>query len=175
MAKEEILDSILNDGSLKVKGKVEKIANLLLNGELSIRDVIYVAGSEKEVNKATLIESIEFASRMQPAIIDKAAFNFVIQNLKPGAARVQWESAKVIGNSAHLFVKSLKKAVVNLLINTESTRTVVRWSAAYALTQIIKCKTALNNELLPAIGSIIKREEDNAIKKIYLKALKDIS
>jgi hypothetical protein len=48
----------------------------------------------------------------------------------------------------------------------------VRWSAALALGEIIKMKTAINQELIPAIESICEQEEKNSIKKIYIAALK---
>jgi hypothetical protein len=49
---------------------------------------------------------------------------------------------------------------------------VVRWSAAMALGEIIKFKTTVNKNLIPAVDGILKREEKNSIKKIYLAALK---
>jgi hypothetical protein len=66
----------------------------------------------------------------------------------------------------------LKKAASNLLDNTEYPGSVVRWSAAGALSKIIQCKSQLNKELIPTIEAIEKREDDNAIKKIYQQGLK---
>jgi HEAT repeat protein len=91
------------------------------------------------------------------------------------APRIKWESAKVVGNIAHLYPDKLDEAIKNLLINSEHTGTVVRWSAAFALGQIIKLRTSRNRNLIPAIESICKREEKNSIKKIYIAALKGIS
>jgi hypothetical protein len=76
---------------------------------------------------------MEFASKTNPGIINDKGFEFAIESLKSDAPRVKWESAKVIANTAHLFPKMLNKAVGNLLINTEHSGTVVRWSAAGAL------------------------------------------
>jgi HEAT repeat protein len=91
------------------------------------------------------------------------------------APRVKWESAKVIGNIAHLYPDKLDDAIKNLLTNTEYDGTVVRWSAAFALGQIIKLKTKRNKILIPAIEAICKREEQNSIGKIYLDALKKVT
>jgi hypothetical protein len=52
--------------------------------------------------------------------------------------------------------------------------TVVRWSTAFALGQIIKIKSSLNKELIPTAEAICEREEKNSIKKIYLEALKKV-
>jgi hypothetical protein len=174
MAKEitNSITKILTDKSSKAKQKVISLSSLLINGQVSIHDLISSAKSEGDINKATIIESMEYASKMQPSILDTKGFEFAIENLKSDAPRVKWESAKVIANTAHLFPKLLKKAVPNLLDNTDHSGNVVRWSAAGALSKIIQCKTELNKTLLPAIEAIEKKETDNAIKKIYQQGLK---
>jgi hypothetical protein len=90
------------------------------------------------------------------------------------APRVKWESAKVIGNIAYLYPDKLDKAIGNLLTNSEFSGTVVRWSAAFALGEIVKLKTKRNKDLIPAVEAIIRRDDDNAIKKIYQAALKKL-
>ena len=90
------------------------------------------------------------------------------------APRIKWESAKVVANISHLYPDKLDEAINNLLSNSEHSGTVVRWSAAFALGQIIKIKTSRNKDLISAIESICKREEKNSIKKIYLDALKKV-
>jgi hypothetical protein len=166
------IDEILNDKSLKAKGKVKAIGELLLTGEVSLEELIKAAKIQADTNKATIIESMEYASKTKPDIINDKGFEFAIESLKSDAPRIKWESAKVIANTAHLFSKLLKKAVPSLLDNTEHSGNVVRWSAAGALSKIIQSKTELNKELVPTIEVIEKREEDNAIKKIYQQGLK---
>jgi HEAT repeat protein len=117
---------------------------------------------------------LEFATKQDPTIADEKCFNFVANALTAEEARVKWESAKVIGNVAHLFPQQLDEAIINLLANSEHPGTVVRWSAAFALGEILKLKTKHNKELLPAIESIINREEQNSIRKIYLEAIKKV-
>jgi HEAT repeat protein len=80
----------------------------------------------------------------------------------------------VIGNVCKNFASDLETAIVNLLDNTEHEGTVVRWSAAFALGEILKLKTSHNENLVPAIESICERETQNSIRKIYLAALKKI-
>ena len=57
-------------------------------------------------------------------------------------------------------------------VNMEHPMTVVRWSAAFALGQILKLKTLRNKDLIQAIVSICNKEETNNVRKIYLNALK---
>jgi len=168
------IQTILSDKHLKAKPKVEAISKMLLDKKVTVSELIKIAKVYKDKEKGTCIESLEFATRTNPEIASSAVLDFVIETLADEAPRVKWESAKVIGNIAHLFPAKLDKAISNLLMNTEYSGTVVRWSAAFALGEIIKLKTKQNKDLIPAIESIIRQEEDNAIKKIYQKALKEI-
>lgn len=165
---------LLNDKSVKPKKKTEALSNWLINNPKMLNKLIQFANDSKDPLKATCIEAIEFASKTNPSIVTPECFEFVTQALTEKAPRIKWESAKVIGNTAHLFPSKLDSPIANLLTNSEHTGTVVRWSAAFALGEIIKLKTKKNSELVPAVESICKREEKNSIIKIYLAALKKI-
>lgn len=168
------VENILNDKSLKAKDKTENISRGILDRKINLNDLLKTAEISKDPNKATCIEALEFATKIDPGIATKDCFRFVSKTLTAKAPRVKWESAKVIGNTAHLYIKGLDEALSNLLANTEHEGTVVRWSAAFALGEIIKLKTKYNKELIPAIEQICANEEKNSIKKIYLKALSQV-
>jgi HEAT repeat protein len=166
------IEALLKDKGVKAKGKVQAIANGLLADEIKVEALIKIASKLKDVEKGTCVEALEFATRTQPEIANQKCLTFVIKCLSDEAPRVKWEAAKVIGNIAHLFLSKLDEAINGLLINSEYPGTVVRWSAAHALAKIIALKTKHNTELIPAVHAIVKREEDNAIKKIYLAGIK---
>ena len=169
------IQAILSDKNLKAKPKVEVISKMLLIKKITVSELIKVAKVSKDKEKGTCIESLEFATRTKPDIASSSVLDFVTETLANEAPRVKWESAKVIGNIAHLFPTRLDKAICNLLTNSENSGTVVRWSAAFALGEIVKLKTKRNKDLIPVIEAIIKRDEDNAIKKIYQKALMKVT
>jgi hypothetical protein len=164
--------AFLKDKAIKPKEKTEAISGLLLDKKIPIDEITDIAAYLKDAEKATCIEAIEFATKSDPGIATEKTFSFVTAALTEKAPRIKWESARVIANTAHLFPRKLDKAISNLLANTGDKGTVVRWSAAGALGQILMLKTNHNKELLPAIETIIKREEKNSIKKIYLAAIK---
>lgn len=166
------IGELLKDKVLKPKDKTEAISQLLLDGKLGPKDLIEFAAGEKDAAKATCIEALEYATKQTPSIADLGVLLFVTKSLTEKAPRIKWESAKVIGNIAQLFRTSLDEPISNLLANSAHDGTVVRWSAAFALGEIVKLKTAHNNDLIPAIEAICEREEKNSIKKIYLAALK---
>ena len=166
------LQELLNNKSLKPKEKTETISHWLLDNSLKLDELIEFAKTAKDPVKATCIEAIEFATKNKAETGTLSCLEFVTQSLTNKAPRVKWESAKVIGDIAHLFPDNLDEAITNLLINSEHSGAVVRWSAAFALGEILKLKSAKNNDLLPAIESVYKSEEKNSIKKIYADALK---
>ena len=166
------IEEVLKDKSLKAKQKKEMLSKSILDGLLPINNVIAFAKNSKDAAKASCLEAIEYATKENPGIATESVFIYATQCLAEEAPRVKWESAKVIGNTAHLFTEKIDNAIVNLLVNTEHNGTVVRWSAAHALAQILQIRTPHSRGLLPAIENIYEREEDNAIKKIYMKAIK---
>jgi HEAT repeat protein len=168
------IGSLLGDKQIKPKEKTEALSKMLLDKKLKMADLIEFAAAAKDSPKATCIEAMEFATKSNPELATLSCLDFVSTTLKEKAPRVKWESAKVIGNIAHLFPDKLDKPITNLLLNTEHEGTVVRWSAAFALGEIIKLKTSLNEKLIPAAEATCKREEKNSIRKIYFDALKKV-
>jgi HEAT repeat protein len=163
---------LLNDKTKKAKEKVETISKWLLDGSLPTEELLVFAEKAKDPEKATCIEAIEFATRQNPKIADESVFSYVTNTLTENAPRVKWESAKVVGNIAHLFPAGLNKAISNLLTNTTHDGTVVRWAAAFALGEILKLHTKHNKDLLPAMEAICEKELNNGVKKKYLDAIK---
>lgn len=168
------IDEILNDKSVKPKEKTETLSRLILDETITLKELIDFAKVSKDSPKATCIEALEYATKINPSIATLDCLKFVSDTLTEKAPRVKWESAKVVGNIAHLFPTKLDTAIKNLLINTEHAGTVVRWSAAFALGEIIKIKQKQTQEVIPAIKAICEREEKNSIKKIYVAALKKV-
>lgn len=166
------LAELLHDKTKKAKEKVETISKWLLDGSLPTDELLAFAEKAKDPEKGTCIEAIEFATRQNSKIADETVFTFVTKTLTEKAPRVKWESARVVGNIAHLFPAKLNKAITNLLANSECDGTVVRWAAAFALGEILKLKTKHNKDLLPAVEVICAREQDNGVKKKYLDAIK---
>ena len=163
---------LLDNKSLKPKAKTETLSKWLLDSTISADELIRYAEQAKDPAKGTCIEALEYATKERPKVANKNVFRFVSECLREKAPRVKWESAKVIGNTAHLFTGDLDEIIPSLIDNSEHEGTVVRWSAAFALGQILKLKTKHNKNLLPAMESICKRESNNGVRKIYLDAIR---
>ena len=168
------ITNILTDKSKSGKEKTEIISVCLLNQSVKSDDIISITKTLKNSEKATCIEAIEYASKLNPKIVDQKLFSFVVNALNDKAPRIKWESAKVIGNVAVLFLYKLNDAINYLIVNSEHKGTVVRWATAYALGEILKLKTHHNKDLLPAIETICLREENSGVKKKYIEAIKKL-
>ncbi|PRA95387.1 hypothetical protein CQ046_22010 [Chryseobacterium sp. MYb7] len=166
------IEELIKDKAVKSKEKVDIISKWVIDASLPTDELIAFAKKSKDPVKATCIEALEYATKQNPNLADETVFSFVSKTLTEKAPRIKWESAKVIGNTAHLFTENLDKAITNLLTNTEHEGTVVRWSAAFALGEILKLKTKHNTNLFPTLEDICEKEEKNSIKKIYLDAIK---
>lgn len=128
-----------------------------------------------EAEKASCMEALEAVTRKDPGVADESCLKYLVKTLREDAPRVKWESAKAIGNIAHLYPDKLKTAIVNLLNNAESERVVVRWASAYALGEILKLRTKHNRQLLSTLQALADKESDNGVRKKYLEAIKKVS
>lgn len=168
-------EETINNKALKPKEKTQILCDWILSNTNESNRLLLYSVNCKDSIKASCIEAFEMATKTKPEIVSSTSFNFFVNCLKEKAPRIKWESARVIGNIAAFHKNKLNEAVLHLIQNAEHTGTVVRWSAAFALGEILKLNTSLNKELLPKIDSLCKKEEKNSIKKIYLSALKKSS
>lgn len=168
------IEALLKDKEIKPKEKTTMISNWLLQESLPIDELIAFAEKQKDSIKATCMESAEYATKENPQIATESLFDFACLSLTEKASRLKWESAKVIGNIARLYPEKLKDAINNLIENTTHEGTVVRWSAAFALGEILKLQTKHNKELIKTVEAICETEQKNSIKKIYLAAIKKL-
>lgn len=167
-----MIEDIFSDKTTKPSEKNTALVALLLEAKVSESELLAFAKNQKEPIKASCMEALEFASRLNTSFGSLSAFEFALEGLQAKAPRLKWESAKVIGNLASRKYPETEKAIIHLLENTEHTGTVVRWSAAFALTEIYKANESYRELLKHAFEGIMNSEEKNSILKFYKNALK---
>lgn len=149
------------------------IATLIMDKKVSVEDFRDAMNSEKDAERGTCIEALEYASQTDPDIA-KSYIHDVVNSLADKAPRVKWEAARVIGNIAKTSPEKTGEAIGNLLKNTADKGTVVRWSTAFAICEIAKYNDKRRSEMLSKIKEILKKEQNSGVKNVYLKALKII-
>lgn len=156
----------------KAKEKTAWLAESLLDGQADMAEVLEFAVAAKEPDIANCMEACEYATSRNAELATPELLGFATRHLGAKAPRLRWESGKVIGNIARLYPDRLEPAVAGLRENAKHEGAVVRWSAAYALTQILQLPLYRDNDLFRTmLGEIRDTEEKDSIKKLYAKAL----
>jgi len=157
------------------KGKPKELVAFLAesieeDGKL-FSQLIEVLKSGSDVEKGTAADVMKHVSKNKPEIV-APYIDEIVEYVNYKAPRVKWGVPEAIGNLAQKFPTEVEKAVPNLLANTSDESTVVRWCAAFALTEIAKNNPKLGQELRSRIEEITRNEKNNGVKNVYLKALK---
>jgi len=133
--------------------------------------LIEVLKSGSDVEKGTAADVMKHVSKNKPEIV-APYIDEIVDYINHKAPRVKWGVPEAIGNLAQKFPTEVDKAVPYLLANTSDKSTVVRWCAAFALTEIAKNNPKVEQELRSRMEEITRNEKNNGVKNVYLKALK---
>lgn len=168
-----ILDEIRNSKKNSKQLQFE-ISQAILKDHKLISQVKDGLSEGSKIEKGVLMEALEYASKEDPSIAENI-IDTVIEYLDYiDSPRVKWEGARVIANISQRYPEKTAKAIDKLILNTTDKGTVVRWSAAFALGEITKYNLKARATLVPKIEAILKKEQNNGVKNVYLKALKII-
>jgi len=167
------IKEILNSQS-KPKERACKIVESIKKDVIMFEQLMEIFRTGSDVEKGTCAEVMKFVSKDNPDIV-VPYIDELIGYINHKLSRVKWGVPESIGNLAQKYPKDVQKAIPNLLKNTKDKSTVVRWCAGYALSEIVKNNSELQDELIPKINNIIKQEKNNGVKNAYIKALKHIN
>ena len=155
----------------KSKEKVSLIVEEVRKDKKLFKELMKILETGSDVEKGTCADAMKHITKENPEIalpyIDK-----IINYINHKVTRVKWGVPESIGNIAQKFPKEVEKAVPKLLINTKEESTVIRWCAAFGLTEIAKSNTKLQKNLTEKFSDILKKESNNGVKNVYIKALK---
>lgn len=165
---EEIIKS-----KIKPKEKTAALVELVSADAKQLEKLVAYSKTAKDSEKGTCFSVLTEISKAQPKSL-RDYIDYLIEHLDYKAPRVKWEASETIAALAKDFPAEAAKAVPRLLVNTKDEGTVVRWSAAFALTAIAEHVTSKRKDLLTVFEQSIKTEEQNGVKKIYLKSLKKL-
>lgn len=163
----------LLDSDLKHKEKVSKIVSEIKKDNKLFKNLMEVFSSGNDVVKGTCAEVMKFVSQEKPELF-LPYIDELINNINSKVNRVKWGVPESIGYLADKYPEKVGKAVPKLLENTKDKSTVVRWCAAFGLAGIAKHNKKLQKELVKKFEKMIKTEQNNGVKNVYVKALKEI-
>ena len=153
------------------KGKALILAQKLKSDKNATGELIEFYKSATDAERGTCLAALTQITKRDPKFLEPY-LDFVIEQIKYKAPRVKWEASEIIANIAKLFPDKAAKAIPNLTENTKDVGTVVRWSAAFGLTEIARANPKTRKELMPLFEKLVYREKQNGVKNVYVKALK---
>lgn len=161
---------------LRPKEKQAKLAESICNGKIEAKEFIDFFKSALDVDKGTCADIMKHVSEQKPEIFEPY-IDLLVDHINYRSPRVKWGVPEAIGNLAKKYPDKVIKSIPYLMKNTIENKintTVIRWCAAYGLSEIVKYSSKAQKELIPKIKEIIKKEKNNGVKNVYLKALKII-
>jgi len=169
---EEILQS-----KIKPKEKQIKLVQEIISDEISVNELIQFFKSAQGAQKGSCADAMKHISKEKPEMLE-SYIQLLIHYISDDLPRVKWGVSETIGNLAEKYPEKVTDAIPCLLKNTTNEKvntTVIKWCAAYGLTEIAKNNPKTREQLLPEFEKIINREKNNGVKNVYLKALKKIN
>jgi hypothetical protein len=167
-----ILGEIRNwDG--KLKELVTFLTQSIVEDDALFSQLVDLLRTGSDVEKGTCADVMKHVTAEKPGIAVPYVDD-LIGFINYRAPRVKWGIQESIGNMSKKYPEEVVKAIPNLLINTKDGSTVVRWCAAYALTEIVKNNSRTRVELVPVFKEYVEKEKNNGVRNVYVKALKVI-
>jgi hypothetical protein len=163
----------LMQSKIKSKEKTGRLIQLIQNDNDHLQEIIDILQTGSDVDKGTCADILKHISNDSPDIV-LPHLDILIDFINYKAPRVKWGIPESIGNLAQKYPRQAARAIPKLLLNTKEESTVVRWCAAFALSEIVKHDIDSRKELVPTFKKILEKEQNNGVKNVYLKALKFI-
>lgn len=157
----------------KHKEKVALITEKVKQDKHLVAALFELLKTGNDVEKGTAAEVMKFVSKDKPEMM-VSYIDILIEYIDYKAPRVRWGCPESIGNLAKKYPDKVDKAIPKLFANLKDKSTVVRWCAAFALTEIAKYSSKKQKELVAKFQNLIKTEQNNGVKNVYIKAIKEI-
>jgi hypothetical protein len=97
--------------------------------------------------------------------------DFIISQIDNKSAQVKLEASEIIASAAKAFPDQVVKAIPGLMAISKDESSIVRWGAAYGLTEIAKNNPKTQKELVRFFKAEAKKEKMSSVRNLYLEAL----
>ena len=162
--------------NIKPKEKQNRLVQAVLSGKIPVGDFIAFFETAGKVDKGTCADAMKHIAIAKPELL-LPHIDILIRHINDPLPRVKWGIPEAIGNMAKEYPHETVQAIPFLLKNTmlgKNNTTVIRWCAAFALTEIARNNLDAREELLPVFENLAVQDENSGVRNVYIKALKDI-
>jgi hypothetical protein len=158
------------ESKLKPREKVSNLFDAIIREKISFQEFFEFFKVCSNVEKGTCADVMKHISADNPEFF-KSCIEDLIEYINYNLPRIKWGVQETIGNISRKFPDRVEKAIPNLLLNTKDDSTVVRWCAAFALTEIAKNNPKTREKLSSIFSEIVEKEKNNGVRNVYIKAL----
>ncbi len=152
-----MIEDILKSKS-KPKEKQLQLVEAVCNDKINDEEFIDFFTSASDVDKGTCADAMKHISKLKPEVF--APFiDTLVDYIDYKASRVKWDVPETIGNMTKKCPDKVEKAIPKLLRNTKDESTIVRWCAAYALSEIARYNQKRQKELISIFFWDCKKRE----------------
>jgi diketogulonate reductase-like aldo/keto reductase len=124
-----------------------------------------------DADKAICLAAVNHITKDDPTFIQNH-IDFVINQIDNKSAQVKLEASEIIASAAKASPDQVAKAIPRLMEITKDEASIVRWGAAYALTEIAKSSDPKTvKQLLRFFKAEVKKEKMSSVRNLYLEAL----
>jgi diketogulonate reductase-like aldo/keto reductase len=124
-----------------------------------------------DADKAICLAAVNQITKDDPTFIQNH-MDFVISQIDNKSAQVKLEASEIIASAAKASPDQVVKAIPKLMEITKDEASIVRWGAAYALTEIAKSSDPKTiKQLLRFFKAEAKKEQMSSVRNLYLDAL----
>jgi hypothetical protein len=170
----ETIKEILNS-KRKPGEKVSVSAEIILKDHNLFKELMKILETGTDIEKGNCADIMKHVTAEHPEIAEPY-IDDLIKYINYKIPRVKWGVPESIGNIAKKHSEKVEKAIPYLFKNTVENKdnsTVIRWCSAYALSEI--AKASRKQELLNQIEEAAKKETNNGVRNVYLKAIKEVN
>jgi len=158
----------------KHKEKIALLTEKVKSDKRLIAQLFELLKTGTDVERGTAAEVMKFVSKDKPEMI-APYIDVLIEYIDYKAPRVKWGCPESIGNLAEKYPAEVEKAIPKLFENLKDKSTVVRWCAAYALTEIAKHSQKQQLHLISKFNNLVDEEKNNGVRNLYLKTMKQLT
>jgi hypothetical protein len=169
------IETILTS-AIKPKERQDALVKAVCTGAVTAEELVDFFVSASYVHKGSCADAIKHIAERSPELLE-SHIETLMPYINHKAPRVKWGVSEAVGSCAARFPGRSARAIPYLLRNAvenEVNTTVVRWCAAYGLSEIALHCIKARKELVPEIKKLAQKEKNNGVRNVYLKALQNI-
>ena len=123
-----------------------------------------------DADKAICLAAVNQITKDDPKFVQNK-IDFIISQLDSRSAQVKLEAGEIIASASGAFPDQVAKAIPALTAMAKDQVTIIRWVAAYSLTEIAKNNPRTRKELIRFFKAESKKEKQSSVRNLYLEAL----